>query len=683
MLPDINLDNEGFDEIYDNARNLIVSTYPEWTDFNYHDPGATMLEMLALLKESQQYYINKIGPENVKKYLKLLGLEKRTKVPSQADVSITYENDIAVEKGTKLYAGDICFEADRRTYVSASSVDVCVCDYGEKKNVITRDQFYFGANLRIRPFAKPDKGKFYIGFDKPLEKDEIHGIRFDITSADRIERNPITDPESFIPLVDMSVEYFDGSKWKKVHSHDGTFGFLFSGTFSFSLKNEHKSCSVAGHKAYYIRFVIKGGEYDALPVIRNIYFHLLHVTQRDTKAEYADFKPTNKVRLSTELSATGDIKIFLKTEDGMFTPYKSFSKRVDEKTGEVICSIPGGKDSEGVRVVSTHPDFAIDKAVGFGTGLPFQMYDLDTDELEYETFAIMTELPDSGGKYVEWKKVRDFAAAKTDDFVYTLDSEKGIIAFGDCINGMAPEGEILIIGYSRTRGADGYVTRGKIKDINGFSRDEIKVENPHASTGGRNEETEDDCFIRAQKLMQNSYTVVTNEDAEKFITATQGLRIEKCKVIESRKNEPNCTAVVVKPYSANGMGAPSERYISNILASIEPHRMLGTQFRIVRPEYAKVSIYADVTVSRNYSSPKDAIKKVITDFFSAIKDEFGAQIIYSKLYETIDSLDCVLSVNVLTMQAEGSESERTREGDLVLSRNVAAYLDDVEIMTNI
>ena len=683
MLPDINLDNESFDEIYDNARNLIVSTYPEWTDFNYHDPGATMLEMLAWLKESQQYYINKIGPENVKKYLKLLGLEKRTKVPSQADVSVIYENDIAVEKGTKFYAGDICFEADRRTYVSSSSVDVCVCDYGDETNVITRDQFYFGGNLRIHPFNDVSKGEFYIGFDKALEKDEIHSVRFDVASVDGIKRNPITNPEIFVPLVDMTVEFFDGANWNEVEYNDETYGFLTSGTFSFRLDRAHKSCEVAGHKAYYIRFTLSGGEYDALPVIKNIYFHLLHVTQRDTKAEYTDFPPCNKVRLSTELSATGDTKIFLKTGERRFVPYKSFSKQVDETTGEIICNIPGGEESKGVRVVSTLHDFAVEKAVGFGTGLPFQMYDLDTTELEYETFAIMTELPDSGGKYVEWKKVKDFAAAKTDDFVYTLDSEKGIITFGDCINGMAPEGEIIIIGYSLTRGEDGCVTRGKIKDINGFSREEITVENPHASTGGKNEETVEDCFVKAQKLMHKSETVVTNEDCEKFITATQGLRIEKCKVIKSRRNETNCTAVVVKPYSEDGMGAPSERYISNILAAIEPHRMLGTQFRIVRPEYAKVSIFADVTVSRNYSSPKKAIQRVIVDFFNAIKDDFGAQIIYSKLYETIDSLDCVLSVNVLTMQAEGSDAERTREGDLILSRNVAAYLDDVEIMTNL
>ena len=53
MLPDIDLDNEKFDDIFENAKNSIVSNYPEWTDFNYHDPGVTMLEMFSWLKEIQ------------------------------------------------------------------------------------------------------------------------------------------------------------------------------------------------------------------------------------------------------------------------------------------------------------------------------------------------------------------------------------------------------------------------------------------------------------------------------------------------------------------------------------------------------------------------------------------------------------------------------------------------------
>ncbi|MBP3858076.1 MAG: hypothetical protein IK990_20930 [Ruminiclostridium sp.] len=683
MLPDINLDNEYFDDILENARNTIASIYPGWTDFNYHDPGITMLEMFAWLKESQQYYINKIGPENIGKYMKLLGLTRQTKVPSVTDVSVLYENDITAVKGTKLYAGDICFEADRRTYISASAIDVCVCDYGGDMNVIEHEQFYFGGNLHILPFDRYSAGVFYIGFDKPLAENEVHTIHFDVTNDEGVGRNPLTDPESFIPLTDMTMEYFDGVNWRRVKRKDETYGFLFSGKILFSHDRPHGKCEIAGHSAYFIRFTVSGGEYDALPVIKNIYFNLLPVTQRETKSEYTDLPPGEEVRLFTQLAVTGNTAVFMLDGDGLYVPVKNFEKRIDTETGEVICRIPGGAFSAGIRVVNTDPDFVANGAAGFGTGLPFQKYDFDTDELEYETFAIMTELPDGSGRYVNWRKVRDFSSAGTDDFVYVLDSDSGTVIFGDCIRGIAPEGEILIIGYSLTKGSGGCVTRGKINEISGFDRDEIIVENLRASVGGRNEETVGECFLRAQKLLKTTETIVTDEDCEKCVSGTQGLRIEKCSVIGSETGSGLLTSVVVKPYSRSGMGVPSERYIKNILAALEPRRMLGSRFRIVRPEYAEISVYADVTVSRSYSSPREAVRGAVEDFFRSVRDEFGANIIYSRLYERIDRLECVLSVNVLTMQAEGSNAERTREGDLLLAGNVAAYLTDIDIMINL
>ena len=107
MLPDINLDNETFDDILENAKNSIVTIYPEWTDFNYHDPGITMLEMFAWLKEIQQYYLNKIGPDSIGKYLKLLGIRRGTKRPSECEVTVRCSDDLIAAEGTGFYAGVI------------------------------------------------------------------------------------------------------------------------------------------------------------------------------------------------------------------------------------------------------------------------------------------------------------------------------------------------------------------------------------------------------------------------------------------------------------------------------------------------------------------------------------------------------------------------------------------------
>ena len=683
MLPDLDLDNERYDDILENARNMIVSIYPEWTDFNYHDPGITMLEMFAWLKEIQQYYLNKIGPANIEKYLKLMGMTRRTKKPSRAEVSIRCGEDLIAAKGTKLYAGGICFEADRRTYISSAHILCCITQSGDAHHIVEGRELSFGGSLRISPFPREGSGEFLIGFDKPLRSGEDHSIRFWLRDQGTVPRSPITDPGSFIPLTDISAEYYDGAAWRKLEISDGTFGFLCSGSISFRLDAEHGSCSVCGREAYFIRFRLTGGEFDELPSVRGIEFDLLPVTQRDTAAEYFDLPADGELKTLSELSVTGETRIFLRGSDGLFTAAPCFEKLIDEELGTVTYRIPDMGDAVSVRIVNTAKDQLQSCEPGFGTGLPYQEYGLDDTGLEYESFTLMTELPASGGKFAEWKKVKDFSGAGSDDFVYVFDSSKGLIRFGDCIRGMAPEGRIFIVGCSRTLGADGNVSVGKISRMGPEEDEEIVISNPQRSEGGCQEETPEECCVRAYSLLRTTETLITDEDCERFISGVQGLKIEKCKVIRMEGQPDNVISVAVRPYAPNGRGVPGERYIQNILAAVEKRRLLGTRFRIVRPEYSAVSVFADVVVSRSASDARKTVLRTIAEFFASLRDQFGAKIIYSRLYELIDRLDCVLNINMLTLETDGSGAERTREGDLLLSPNVTAYLYETELITGI
>ena len=680
MLPDIDLDSESFDQILESAKNSIVSSCPEWTDFNYHDPGITMLETFAWLKEIQQYYLNKIGPESVSRYLKLLGIKRRTKTPSRTDVSLRYKGDIAAAKGTRLYAGDICFEAEQRTYVSSASISCCICKTRSEQRVIGRGELSFGGSLRISPFLSESGSEFYIGFDKPLESGERHHLYIGINDNDEVPRCPITDPESFIPLVDVAAEYSTAAGWEGLGCEDGTFGFLASGMMKLTPSGAHEKTNVGGNEAYFIRFRLTGGEYDILPVIKSLDFGLLPVVQHETQAECSDLPPADEARLFTYLAAAGNTRIYLKDEDGLYTMAKSYEKTIDRNTGEVTLTVPQGSGSKGLRIVNYDPALRSGGYIGTGTGLPFQEYDLETDRLEYESFSIMTELPASGGRLAQWRRTEDLSCARADDLVYVLDTSAGVIRFGDCIRGAAPEGRIYIVSCSFTLGGNGNVSAGKINRMDNMD-DELVITNTRRSEGGQGEETIENCRVRAYRLMQTTETLITDDDHERYVKAVQGLKIETCKLLppESDRRTP-VRGIIVKPWSPNGHGVPSERYEKNVLAALEKRRMLGTGFRIVRPEYAGISVYADITVERSAANAAQELKKVISKYFDEYRNSFGIKLIYSKLYERIDRLSFVLSVNTLTMETLGGGAERTREGDLLLSPNVTAFLGDTDLM---
>jgi len=69
-LPD--LDDRTYDDLIEEARALIPSVYPDWTNHNPSDPGITLLELLAWLTEGVLYRINRVPKKNIETFLRLL-----------------------------------------------------------------------------------------------------------------------------------------------------------------------------------------------------------------------------------------------------------------------------------------------------------------------------------------------------------------------------------------------------------------------------------------------------------------------------------------------------------------------------------------------------------------------------------------------------------------------------------
>ena len=691
MLPDILLDNENYDEIIERAKNMIVSMYPEWTDFNYHDPGVTMLELFSWLKESQQYYLNKIGPENRQKYLKLMGIFRRHKSPARTDVTLLYDEDILVTAGTRFYAGDLPFEAGKDTCIASARLICCAAERNGDISLTGRNELSFGGNLRIMPFRRedPSDGAFYLGFDKSLPAETDCEFFITVRDDGGVPRNPVNEGDGFIPLTDMEAEYFDGVLWQKAEIvRDTTYAFLLSGRITVRLPGKMESCSLRGEEACFLRFRITDGIYDTQPYIESIASGYVTLLQQDTKALCTDFPASASVTQTSELALTGKTRLFLRGEDGLFTEVSEYAKEIDDETGAVRYSGMDLSGCTGIRAVNFQNDFYTDGAFGTGSGLPYQEYDLDSADIDYDSFSLMTEMPGTGGRYAEWTRVRDFARSSPADLHYILDSEKGVLRFGDCIRGSAPEGKILITGYKLTAGAAGNIAKNKITRLSGFDADTLRVFNSRPASGGRDEETMSECLARAHALLQSTETMVSAADCEARIRSTPGLRIEKCQTVNMntgvspKKYADILTTVVVKPYAENGRGVPSGRYIENILKYTDRYRLLGTGLQIIAPDYADITVFADIHVSFGSTNARKLISDAVSAYFASVKDHFGAQISYSALYAALDRLECVRSINTLTVDASGSDVTRTREGDLILAPNVTAVLADADFIIN-
>ena len=71
-IPLPQLDDRRYADLVEEARALIPSLYPEWTDHNPTDPGIVLVELMAWYTEMVMYHANQVTDANIECFLRLL-----------------------------------------------------------------------------------------------------------------------------------------------------------------------------------------------------------------------------------------------------------------------------------------------------------------------------------------------------------------------------------------------------------------------------------------------------------------------------------------------------------------------------------------------------------------------------------------------------------------------------------
>lgn len=699
MLPELTLDKESFEEIMDEARNMIISLYPEWTDFNYHDPGITLIEMFSWLKESQQFFLDQISDESREKYLKLLGMKRRHRAPSAALVRVKAPEDVAVLRGTKLLAGTTCFMAERRTQLIGGDIRVCF-SAGEDGPGAAADRARLAGDhsLGLELFGRePREGDcFYIGFDRMLPEAQELSIYMELEESGTVARNPLEGDMPF-PLAVLELQYFGETGWETVLDfRDGTRGAVATGFLEFSIHGPQKETELWGRAGYFLRLVLKRQSFDTAPVLRMISADVLSLRQAEQRIEKLDVPVEltetgeNCCLTDTMLSLNGKNELYALTGE-LCVRVSRFTKTSNFDTGvsRFLFTLPQTAEPvRGIRVISFLDEDAERGSLAVGTGFPFQEYDLADGDVEYHSFELMVR--DSGcGPHVcsLWTKVDDLSGSGPADRHYVLDAERGLVRFGDCIHGLAPQGEILIAAYERTLGRRGNAKACAIDRFDGLEPEDMRVWNWDNCRGGRDEESLAECFLRARKMLKTPETAVSDQDYERRVMETPGLMLESCKVISSREMRLLKKAVdeteiniVVKPFSRSGESGLSSAYKNNILNYLEQFRMAGRRISLLPPRYIEFEVYADIVVRPHFVGARELVEQTVSQYFARIGNQFGATVQYADFYGALDVLPCVAGINSLTMDASGNGVTRSKDGAVRLPPNGVVRLGNVQYL---
>lgn len=687
MLPDINLDTERFEDIVEEAKNQISALYPEWTDYNYHDPGITMIELFAWLKEIQQYYINQVSIQNKESYLGLLGIKRQHRRSAEARVSVRAKEDFMIPKGSRMFAGDMTFETIRDTYLIAGDIVKCVIESRENTSIINREKLQAKGKLNEYPFGKnPKQGDcFYIGFERPLPLGTSLQICVQIGKNDPVIRNPI-DNFTFEPIAILVYEYYAAGQWKTVNlERDGTYSLIQSGDIRFSLDGLMEKVKVGQEEGYFLRLRLQKTEYDIPPILDDISMNLLATRQEETLMVCEDYS-VSKVNSRT-LTIIKEAPLTNRMEEKVYLKYKdiyyagSYKKRWDKKSNKIIYKVPlkyrNSLRPDGVRIIEFTEEGKQKSYLGKGDGLPNQEFQIEESQMVYETFQIMIADAIESEGYYEWSKVETFYNSKPMDRHYIFNELNGTILFGDGKFGMVPEGNIFIINSQRTYGSKGNIKADTINQLEGNQY--LRIRNEAGAVLGRDTESMEDALRNYRKILKTSHPLITAGDYEELVKQTPGLMIHSCKVI-SDTTESNMVELVVKPYTLEEQSRLAPSYRTNIIHFLEPRRMIGTKIKILSPEYIEVQLHAEVSIKPHYINGKQQVEEAIKLYFINQEGEFGKPILYTEVYGTIDSLDAVTEVISLQINSKREKASKNVHGDLILPANGIAALQDIQIL---
>lgn len=698
MLPVKSLDDQLFEEIVENARKRINKYYPQWTDYNAHDPGITFIELFAWLKELQQFHLDQIGPRNRMKFLKLCGLKPQDKKSAQAFVRIyNVREDLALPQGTRLQAGELVFETDEGEFLTQCRIVDGFSLHKEQRIGFGNQLTAAGKRMRLYPFGRTPKpgDAFYIQLDRPFPAGKTLSLHLTIFDDYPVKRNP--PGENLAPLAKLQWEYYTAAGWQEARVElDETFALIQSGRICLKFGDEMiPTATSLPTEGYWLRAKLLNSYYDVAPIVTGIGLNIIPVTQKRTLSAYRDFAWEEGIPdeeggrtfiWDTNLALAGKAELYVEAEKrkGQVFWRRTEDFKRDNREGRTgFRFLPSASERKGmVRLVCYEEEFALSRRVGTGDGFPYQTFEIQADNLLESDFQIMAAEED--GCYVSWDNVRDFDNSAPDQRHYVLQESLGEVIFGDCEQGRAPEGEILIIGCTVCAGQAGKVKEGK---INAFARREIPAEviNDTVAWGGVERETIDEAFMRLRRELRRVERAVTYEDFENLVRSTPGLMINNCKTIPVSQTikrdgsmDENAVTIVVQPFALEGVRQLNEAYLENIQRQLEHRHLIGTRVNIPSPEYIGVELFAEILTKPYYRDARERIQQAVEEFFGGAVWEFGRPVQYSSIYGIIDTLDCVVGIQSLVIDAKGKGMTRSVSGDVMLPPNGMAYLKKAE-----
>lgn len=703
------LDDQRYADIVEAAKRRIPIIYPEWTDFNEHDPGITIIELFAWLKEMQQYYLNRISDRSRENMLGLLGIKVREPVPSQTVVR--FEDGEAPDRlirGSTAEISDGTVFTALREFVRAPFRIGGVYVSNEDGFMDITD-IAFENHTVFSPFGSSSEGSgisLYIKIDM-ISSDSFFdgfGLTFYIADNCPVKRNPF-GRSGYSPR-DVRWEYSSYGGFKECEIiADETRSLSLSGTLTLKTGRDFGSVQMNGlPEGKWIRGELTYCGCEDMPLVRMICTDILPLVQKKVYADFEDFILTGtSVTVSHCLAVQGKCLVFVRGEKGWIFAERAVVQKTEDAAEVELSEYSGLAANDGapdVRVIYCSDYFREHRMFLSSNGLPCQSFPFDPEGyvLAEELGIMVLDAAETGSLcWREYEYVRSMALAGPYDRCFTYDISGHSIVFGDNEHGEAPpkgNGNIMIFSCSTTAGAGGNLPNGNISEVSD-SQHSYSVVHSEDCSGGSDRETLHHAVQRMRNMLEECTRAVTAEDYRTVAMQTPGVRIADAAAIpffdpeapDAPKEKLSTTvSVVVLPYGDSAFPIPDKRFLAAVREHIENYRLVTTHVKISAPVYVRIDIFAEVVcgtdeIRQAKRHCEEALRSMLSVYGKDGRTKFGRPVVESEITACLCSLDGILSVRQVRLSSPDSGCRHDGYGRVVIPPHAIAYCGSVSIET--
>jgi predicted phage baseplate assembly protein len=253
-LPVPNLDNRKFQDIVDEAKRLIPSLCPEWTNHNVSDPGVALIELFAWMSEMIIFRLNQTPDKLYTQFLNLLGVRPFPSRAATADLtfwlSAVTNQAVVVPSGTEVATNNLgeaeIFATVADLVIEQPVLDAALTGHGDEglRDVMTELR-YDRDSVRCFPSEPIAPGDcFYLGFEGSLAGQVIELTMQATTLGVGIEpgRPPVI------------WEVWSGEYWVPCHIYtDTTGGINRNGLVVLLVPTQHEPLTLDSKRSWWLR----------------------------------------------------------------------------------------------------------------------------------------------------------------------------------------------------------------------------------------------------------------------------------------------------------------------------------------------------------------------------------------------------------------------------------------------